>query len=92
MSHEAYRILQEALTNVLRHGASATADVSLDVAESVLLRVSNPSRPDEAPVHVGSGIRGMQERAASVHGELRAGPDPGGGWLVEATLPLRVAP
>ena len=92
VSHEAYRILQEALTNVLRHGASATADVSLDVAESVLLRVSNPSRPDEAPVHVGSGIRGMQERAARVHGELRAGPDPGGGWLVEATLPLRVAP
>lgn len=90
--HAAYRILQESLTNVLRHAPNGTpAEVRLRYAPGVLtITVSNdgcaPSPAGGTP-GTGNGIRGMRERAAAVGGTLEAGPRPGGGFLVTATLP-----
>ncbi|HSJ51605.1 MAG TPA: sensor histidine kinase [Actinomycetota bacterium] len=87
----AYRIVQEALTNVIRHaGASeATVDVTYGDRE-LMLRIEDDGRGDssgESP-GTGSGIAGMRDRAAAVHGELHAGPAPDGGFRVVARLPL----
>ena len=86
----AYRILQEALTNVLRHSAAQRAEVELTVEEELRLRVCNPSTTGSprAP-RAGNGIQGMQERVQSVGGSLRVGGDGGSGWIVEAVLPCR---
>jgi len=89
----AYRILQEALSNALRHapGARATAEVAYE-PDRLRLRVHNgPSavRPDRpSPPRPGHGVLGMRERAAMLGGTLAAGPTPDGGYLVEAVLPL----
>ena len=100
VDHAAYRILQESLTNVLRHAASGTpADVCLRYAPDALtITVANDgcapngSAPNGSAAgggspEAGNGIRGMRERAAAAGGELEAGPRPGGGFLVTATLP-----
>ena len=88
----AYRILQEALTNVRRHaaGAAAKVDVTVD-AKLLVLRVADagcavPVRPDTEDA--GHGLVGIRERVALYGGSLEAGPMPGGGFLVAATLPL----
>ncbi|MET8704446.1 sensor histidine kinase [Kitasatospora sp. NPDC004723] len=94
----AYRILQESLTNVAKHAAGTTADVTLAYSGSrVLLTVAN-ERPAPglrsgvvAPVGGGFGLIGMRERAAAVGGRLTADRRPGGGFLVSAELPLRTA-
>ena len=89
----AYRILQEALSNALRHapGARATAEVAYE-PDRLRLRVHNgppPVRPDRpSPPRPGHGVLGMRERAAMLGGTLAAGPTPDGGYLVEAVLPL----
>jgi signal transduction histidine kinase len=90
----AYRILQEALSNTLRHapGAHATVEVGFE-PDRLRLRVHNDpppgggERPPPAPP--GHGIVGMRERAAMLGGTLAAGPTSDGGYLVEATLPLK---
>jgi signal transduction histidine kinase len=89
----AYRIMQEALSNMLRHapGASATVEVHYEPSR-LWLRVHNDpppvggDRPPPAPP--GQGIVGMRERAAMLGGTLAAGPTQEGGYLVEAVLPL----
>jgi signal transduction histidine kinase len=89
----AYRILQEALSNALRHapGARATVEVGYE-PDRLRLRVHNDAppaggeRPPPAPP--GHGIVGMRERAAMLGGTLAAGPTSDGGYLVEAVLPL----
>jgi signal transduction histidine kinase len=89
----AYRIVQEALTNSRRHAPGAAADVELCYsAADLLLRVRDngpggPSGPGGSSGPGGHGLVGMRERAQAVGGSLRAGPAPGGGFLVEATLP-----
>ena len=87
----AYRIVQEALTNVLRHSGARHADVSVRYAnDSIAISVSDDGR-GEAPDDRrggGFGITGMRERAAAIGGSLEAGPVPGGGFLVHADLPL----
>lgn len=85
----AYRILQEALTNARRHAPSAAVDVEIArTAETVRLRVRDdgPGAGD-APLD-GHGLLGMRERAIMVGGTLTAGPADGGGFLVEAELPV----
>lgn len=86
----AYRIVQEALSNAVRHapGSLITVRVRLDDA-SLRLRVSNEGA-EGAPSTGGAGygLRGMQERAALLGGTLSAGPDAHGGWSVDALLPL----
>jgi signal transduction histidine kinase len=89
----AYRVLQEALTNVLRHSGGAPTTVTIGYAPSqVTVSVINsagnsPGKPDSG----GHGIIGMRERVALFRGTLRAGPAPDGGFAVRATFPLGVA-
>ena len=86
----AYRIVQEALTNAIRHGGEGRARVLVRYGERDLdLRVWNEGRPaqgDGSPS--GRGLLGMQERAHLFGGELRAGPAPEGGFTVHARLPI----
>ena len=94
VDHAAYRILQESLTNVLRHAASGTeAEVSLRYApDSVTITVANDGCMPGGPPGTGNGMRGMRERATAAGGELEAGPRLEGGFLVTAKLPRQAAP
>jgi signal transduction histidine kinase len=87
----AYRIIQEALTNARRHAPGAAIDVELRYTDDTLrLRVrDNGPGPPAAPPAGGHGVTGMRERAAAAGGELHTGPAPGGGFLIEATLPAK---
>jgi len=87
----AYRIVQEALTNVARHAGPATATVRLTYGEQDLtVQVDDNGRGPAArpPRAAGTGITGMRERVAALGGELYAGPRPGGGFRVQARLPV----
>jgi signal transduction histidine kinase len=86
----AYRIVQEALTNVTRHAGPASATVLIAYGENDLtVQVDDDGRgPVAAGNGSGNGIRGMRERVAALGGELAAGPRPGGGFRVKARLPL----
>jgi signal transduction histidine kinase len=87
----AYRIIQESLTNAIRHAGPASATISLDYGDSALtIEVADTGRGVAAAASSGNGghgLIGMQERAASVGGSLRAGPGPAGGYRVVAVLP-----
>jgi signal transduction histidine kinase len=98
-----YRIVQEALTNVVRHADAAR--VSVRIAEdggALVIEVEDdgPGQPGDrtggghdgtssSGSGSGSGIRGMRERAAALGGALTAGRQAGGGWRVRASVPLR---
>ncbi|MBU2695587.1 sensor histidine kinase [Pimelobacter sp. 30-1] len=88
-----YRIAQEALTNALRHARNASR-VQIRVVEgagSLRLRVTDDGQADPArSASHGFGLLGMTERAHLLGGTLRAGPLPGGGWAVDAELPMEV--
>jgi signal transduction histidine kinase len=86
----AYRIVQEALTNVRKHAApEAKAEVTVDyAADGLRLSVRNDGPAADEPGGDGSGITGMRARAEALGGSLQAGPLPGGGFLVTAVLPM----
>jgi signal transduction histidine kinase len=86
----AYRIIQEALTNTLRHAHASKALVTVSYSPgSIALEVAdNGIGPSWSGSTVGHGLAGMRERAALFGGELTAGPDPGHGYRVHAELPL----
>jgi signal transduction histidine kinase len=94
----AYRILQEALTNALRHAADAAARVTVCYAEDAVELTVDNDPPVRRPVPVGAGgdgtaigghgLVGMRERAAMFGGTLVAGPRDDGGFTVHARLPL----
>jgi signal transduction histidine kinase len=95
----AYRIVQEALTNVRKHAAYAPATVRIVVADGALrIRVDNePSVDDDATAAArlhdllpsgGHGLLGLRERAALLGGDFHAGPTEQGGFAVQAVLPL----
>ncbi|WFF03839.1 sensor histidine kinase [Micromonospora sp. WMMD964] len=87
----AYRIVQEALTNVTRHARAASAVVRVrSDSDDVLIEVEDDGTG--APGAPGSGILGMQERARALGGSLTTGTRPDGGFLVRARLPLRPSP
>ncbi|SHN71665.1 Histidine kinase-, DNA gyrase B-, and HSP90-like ATPase [Geodermatophilus obscurus] len=111
----AYRIVQESLTNVLRHSratrAAVTAGVRGDRLELVIADDGPSSCPDDGPrprpgnghrpdggsssddeAAGGAGLAGMRERAAVLGGQVRAGRGNGGGFVVHAVLPTRLAP
>lgn len=93
LDRAAYRILQEALTNVLRHASTAQASVAIAYRpEGLELTVHDPGAPDAGRSSDGRGILGMRERAATFGGTLDAGPDAAGGFSVRATLPLSAGP
>ncbi len=87
----AYRIVQESLTNVLRHAGTATAAVSLALTgDGLLVSVSDTGRGAPSPqLPGGHGLAGMRERVSALGGSLTAGPRPGGGFTVTAKLPVR---
>ena len=93
----AYRTVQEALTNALKHSPGAATTVTIHWGEDGLqLRVQNDPVSSTAAQHIarpvpgsGNGLRGMSERIALYHGSLTYGLQPDGGWLVEAALPYR---
>ncbi|MET8153146.1 sensor histidine kinase [Actinoplanes sp. NPDC049668] len=86
----AYRIVQESLTNVLRHAGTASASVSVArTDEDVTVSISDTGRGGPAAVTPGHGLAGMRERVAALGGSLTAGPRPEGGFAVLATLPVR---
>ena len=86
----AFRIVQEALSNAVRHAPGARIDVRLH-ADSALVRIrvhnTAPSRSPEKH-GTGYGLRGMRERAELLGGSLSAGPTADGGWAVDAALAL----
>jgi|SRR5579872_1412007 len=92
--HSAYRILQESLTNVLRHaGPGAAAHVCLRYQpDGLAITVTDDGASTGVLAAGGHGIDGMRERAASVGGQLTAGPLPDGGFQVRALLPVPGVP
>ena len=86
----AYRIVQEALTNVSRHAGGAAAAVRIDYAdEELVVQVDDDGKADpDAPPVPGTGLLGMRERVAALGGRLRAEPRTEGGFTVRAELPL----
>jgi signal transduction histidine kinase len=91
----AYRIVREALTNVRKHAPGARVTVRVSYGETqVRLEIRNtpPGRPGSALAGTGSGlgIANLRQRIELVHGTLRAGRAPDGGFRVEATLPAYV--
>ncbi|MEV3982738.1 histidine kinase [Nonomuraea sp. NPDC049758] len=93
VSREAYRILQEALTNAIRHGGGAVRLAAAVQGDDLRLEVSNPGGRDGGRRRRGGGrgVDGMRERVRLLRGDLRAGPDEDG-WTVSVRLPLRPTP
>jgi signal transduction histidine kinase len=93
----AFRIVQEALTNALRHAGPASASVSVKYEPdrvTVAVVDDGPGCAEDGPARPagsGHGIAGMRERASAVGGELEAGPRRFGGFRVRASLPLEAA-
>jgi signal transduction histidine kinase len=99
----AYRVVQEGLTNVLRHAGRAAATVGVEWGEQLVITVSDDGPgsglaggPGDVNGAVragtsGRGLLGLRERLALYGGELAAGPRPGGGWQVRAVMPTGAA-
>ena len=86
----AYRIVQEALTNVLRHADATNARVRVREREGTLgIEITDDGRTDSSAAGPGLGLQGMAERSAALGGRLDFGPCQDGGWRVHAVLPLR---
>jgi signal transduction histidine kinase len=87
-----YRIVQESLTNVLKHAGPTAATVELDFSDNLAVTISDNGRGASATLTslpgAGRGTTGMRERVAALGGKLSAGPKPGGGYRVRATIPL----
>ena len=88
-----YRVVQEALTNVMKHAGPARAHVTVRYDEEVHIEVTDDgrgSRPHDADVpSSGQGLIGMRERVELFGGTLSIGPRPGGGYRVRAAIPVR---
>ena len=85
----AYRIVQEALTNTLKHAGPAHAWVAVRYAgEDVEIEVANDGSSENGGDGTGHGLVGMRERVALCGGELESGPRPGGGFKISARLPV----
>jgi signal transduction histidine kinase len=89
ISLAAYRIVQEALTNVVRHAGQATAHVRVGrERDELVLEITDDGRGTPAANPAGHGLVGIRERVAMYDGQLRSGPRATGGFAVEARIPL----
>ena len=90
----AFRVVQEALTNVIKHAGKPRTTVTLDYrADDLVVEVADAGRPfppagPAAASSSGRGLIGLRERTALYGGELEAGPRPDGGWRVRARMPV----
>ncbi|MGI8595261.1 MAG: sensor histidine kinase [Solirubrobacteraceae bacterium] len=93
VSREAYRIVQESLTNAARHASRAPVSLSLNIgADELELELTNPLDGSRPPAPGGGrGLSGVQERVMSLRGQVSAGPD-AGRWLIAVRLPLHPTP
>ncbi|MBF6330280.1 two-component sensor histidine kinase [Nocardia transvalensis] len=93
----AYRIIQEGLTNAMKHAPGRAVDIAVDAeGDALTLSVCNPlpapvARDGDEAEYARRGLINMRERAAALGGSLTAGPDDGG-WVVRARLPLHDKP
>ena len=106
MNLAAYRVIQEALTNVIKHAGQSSATVTLDYRDDALVvEVADNGAPDKVPPRPrgapgalgampggGHGLLGLRERVLLYGGELDAGSQPGGGWRVRARFPEQQSP
>jgi signal transduction histidine kinase len=98
MAETTYRLVQEAITNALKHAPGAAIGVSVDTdRDAVRVEVTNDELigemlPALRDTGGGNGLTGMRERIESGGGTLRAGPTALPGWQVSAWLPLRTSP
>jgi signal transduction histidine kinase len=84
----AFRIIQEAVTNVVRHAGTDECQVAIDQQDGQLSIEVTDSGCGGGTAGTGYGITGMRERAALLGGDFSAGPRPGGGFRVAARLPV----
>ena len=90
VSREAYRILQEGLTNALRHAQGAPVTVVVDaLGDELLLLVEDAGAGATVTPGGGRGLVGVRERVRDLRGTVDAGPRGGGGWTLEVRLPVR---
>ena len=87
----AYRIVQEALTNTLKHSGATHVRVRVHYGERLELEIRDDGRAPSNGASSGNGLIGMRERAAMLGGELSAAPGPGGGFVVHARIPIERA-
>jgi signal transduction histidine kinase len=93
VSQAAYRIVQEALTNVLKHAHASTVDVRIRyLARELEIDVADDGRGGATPATGGMGLIGMRERVAVHDGSIETGPRDGGGFRVRVRLPLDLPP
>jgi signal transduction histidine kinase len=93
IEHAAYRILQESITNVIRHAGPAHVIIALTYSPHDLhIQITDDGPGTDHHVNGGRGITGMRERCAILGGDLTAGPHPSGGFQVQARLPLPTQP
>jgi len=91
IAHAGYRIVQEGLTNVLRHSTARQARVRIGQDEGALVVEvldDGQAKAASSTDHGGHGLLGMRERAAALGGTCEAGQVPGGGWRVRARIPI----
>jgi signal transduction histidine kinase len=89
ISLSAYRIIQEAVTNVVRHADTHACQVTVDCrADELSIEVIDAGRGRGTTTDPGYGLLGMRERVSLLHGEFSASPRPGGGFRVAARLPV----
>ena len=87
--HAGLRIVQESLTNVLRHAQARSVRVSLSALEDqLIISVTNDGPVSISSDTAGHGLIGMHERATEIGGAVCVGPQPEGGWRVHARLPM----
>jgi signal transduction histidine kinase len=89
----AYRIVQEALTNVLRHSGTHAAAVDVHLGDAQQVAIVDAGSDEERVTEFveGNGVKGIRERVAAVSGTVQIGRQSDGHWLVNATLPLSSA-
>lgn len=89
----AYRVVQEALTNVRKHSGAPTARVEISgPLELLTIRVADPGPAAAATTRTGFGLTGLRERVEAQGGQLLAGPRDSGGFEVLASVPLTPGP
>lgn len=87
----AFRIIQESVTNVVRHAATGSCRVSVEYGdEELAIEVTDGGRGGGDSTDTGFGLTGMRERVALLNGDFSAAPDPAGGFRVAARLPVPV--